>query len=102
MALAFLAQAAVVPALADAAEIAAQRLQEPLAARWRYWMTTSPRLPPRQPPTGTLTRPAPSSADGAPCKLGSARRPIPKENPAMALRRAGPLVMGPIGPRQAS
>ena len=31
--LAFLAQAAVVPALADAAEGAAQRLQEPLAAR---------------------------------------------------------------------
>jgi AcrR family transcriptional regulator len=31
--LAFLAQAAVVPALADAAEDAAQRLQEPLAAR---------------------------------------------------------------------
>jgi AcrR family transcriptional regulator len=31
--LAFLAQAAVVPALADAAESAAQRLQEPLAAR---------------------------------------------------------------------
>jgi AcrR family transcriptional regulator len=31
--LAFLAQAAVVPALADAAEAAAQRLQEPLAAR---------------------------------------------------------------------
>jgi uncharacterized Ntn-hydrolase superfamily protein len=31
--LAFLAQAAVVPALADAAEDAARRLQEPLAAR---------------------------------------------------------------------
>jgi AcrR family transcriptional regulator len=31
--LAFIAQAAVVPALADAAESAAQRLQEPLAAR---------------------------------------------------------------------
>jgi len=31
--LAFMAQAAVVPALADAAEGAAQRLQEPLAAR---------------------------------------------------------------------
>ena len=31
--LAFLAQAAVVPALADAAEGAAQRLQEPVAAR---------------------------------------------------------------------
>jgi AcrR family transcriptional regulator len=31
--LAFMAQAAVVPALADAAESAAQRLQEPLAAR---------------------------------------------------------------------
>ena len=31
--LAFLAQAAVVPALADASEGAAQRLQEPLAAR---------------------------------------------------------------------
>ena len=31
--LAFLAQAAVVPALADAAEGAAQRLQEPLAVR---------------------------------------------------------------------
>ena len=31
--LAFVAQAAVVPALADAAEGAAQRLQEPLAAR---------------------------------------------------------------------
>jgi AcrR family transcriptional regulator len=34
--LAFLAQAAVVPALADAAEGAAQRLQEPLAARIAY------------------------------------------------------------------
>jgi AcrR family transcriptional regulator len=34
--LAFLAQAAVVPALADAAEGAAQRLQEPLAARITY------------------------------------------------------------------
>lgn len=31
--LAFMAQAAVVPALADAAEAAARRLQEPLAAR---------------------------------------------------------------------
>jgi hypothetical protein len=31
--LAFMAQAAVVPALADAAESAAQRLQEPLAVR---------------------------------------------------------------------
>jgi AcrR family transcriptional regulator len=34
--LAFVAQAAVVPALADAAEGAAQRLQEPLAARIAY------------------------------------------------------------------
>jgi AcrR family transcriptional regulator len=34
--LAFLAQAAVVPALAEAAEGAAQRLQEPLAARIAY------------------------------------------------------------------
>ena len=34
--LAFLAQAAVVPALADAAEDAARRLQEPLAARFAY------------------------------------------------------------------
>src|SRR6202044_2117091 len=34
--LAFIAQAAVVPALADAAEGAAQRLQEPLAARIAY------------------------------------------------------------------
>ena len=34
--LAFLSQAAVVPALADAAEGAAQRLQEPLAARIAY------------------------------------------------------------------
>jgi AcrR family transcriptional regulator len=34
--LAFLAQAAVVPALADASEGAAQRLQEPLAARIAY------------------------------------------------------------------
>jgi len=34
--LAFLAQAAIVPALADAAEGAAQRLQEPLAARIAY------------------------------------------------------------------
>src|SRR6202020_2762326 len=34
--LAFLAQAAVVPELADAAEGAAQRLQEPLAARIAY------------------------------------------------------------------
>jgi AcrR family transcriptional regulator len=34
--LAFLAQAAVVPELADAAEGAAQRLQEPLAARLAY------------------------------------------------------------------
>jgi AcrR family transcriptional regulator len=34
--LAFLAQAVVVPALADAAEGAAQRLQEPLAARLAY------------------------------------------------------------------
>jgi len=34
--LAFLAQAAVVPALADAAEGAAQRLQEPLATRIAY------------------------------------------------------------------
>jgi AcrR family transcriptional regulator len=34
--LAFMAQAAVVPALADAAEGAAQRLQEPLAARIAY------------------------------------------------------------------
>jgi AcrR family transcriptional regulator len=34
--LAFLAQVAVVPALADAAEGAAQRLQEPLAARIAY------------------------------------------------------------------
>lgn len=34
--LAFLAQAAVVPALAEAAESAAQRLQEPLAARFAY------------------------------------------------------------------
>jgi hypothetical protein len=34
--LAFLAQAAVVPALADAAEGAAQRLQEPLAVRIAY------------------------------------------------------------------
>jgi AcrR family transcriptional regulator len=34
--LAFLAQAAVVPALADAAEGAAQRLQEPLAARFAH------------------------------------------------------------------
>ena len=33
--LAFIAQAAVVPALADAAESAAQRLQEPLAVRIR-------------------------------------------------------------------
>jgi AcrR family transcriptional regulator len=36
--LAFLAQAAVVPELADAAEGAAQRLQEPLAARIAYAM----------------------------------------------------------------
>jgi hypothetical protein len=34
--LAFMAQAAVVPALADAAEGAARRLQEPLAARIAY------------------------------------------------------------------
>jgi len=34
--LAFVAQAAVVPALADAAEGAAQRLQEPLAARFAH------------------------------------------------------------------
>jgi AcrR family transcriptional regulator len=34
--LAFMAQAAVVPALADAAEGAAQRLQEPLAARFAH------------------------------------------------------------------
>lgn len=34
--LAFLAQAAVVPALAEAAESAAHRLQEPLAARFAY------------------------------------------------------------------
>jgi AcrR family transcriptional regulator len=34
--LAFMAQAAVVPALAEAAEGAAQRLQEPLAARFAY------------------------------------------------------------------
>jgi AcrR family transcriptional regulator len=34
--LAFLAQAAVTPALAEAAESAAQRLQEPLAARFAY------------------------------------------------------------------
>jgi TetR/AcrR family transcriptional regulator, transcriptional repressor of bet genes len=34
--LAFMAQAAVVPALAEAAESAAQRLQEPLAARLDY------------------------------------------------------------------
>ena len=34
--LAFLAQAAVVPALAEAAEGAAQRLQEPLAARFAH------------------------------------------------------------------
>jgi AcrR family transcriptional regulator len=36
--LAFMAQAAVVPALGDAAEGAAQRLQEPLAARIAYAM----------------------------------------------------------------
>jgi hypothetical protein len=39
--LAFMAQAAVVPALADAAESAAQRLQEPLAARISYAMQAS-------------------------------------------------------------
>ncbi len=38
--LAFLAQAAVVPALADAAEGAAQRLQEPLAARIAHLVQT--------------------------------------------------------------
>jgi len=38
--LAFLAQAAVVPALADAAEGAAQRLQEPLAARIAHAVQT--------------------------------------------------------------
>jgi AcrR family transcriptional regulator len=38
--LAFLAQAAVVPALADAAEGATQRLQEPLAARISHAMQT--------------------------------------------------------------
>jgi AcrR family transcriptional regulator len=43
--LAFLAQAAVVPALADAAEGAAQRLQEPLAARIAYLMAAG-KLPP--------------------------------------------------------
>src|ERR1700683_4536998 len=39
--LAFLAQVAVVPALADAAEGAAQRLQEPLAARIAYAIKAS-------------------------------------------------------------
>ena len=39
--LAFMAQAAVVPALADAAESAAQRLQEPLAARIAYAVQAS-------------------------------------------------------------
>ena len=34
--------------------------------RWPYWMTTSPRLPPRRPPTGTVTTPVPGGADGAP------------------------------------
>ncbi len=38
--LAFVAQAAVAPALADAAEGAAQRLQEPLAARIAYLVET--------------------------------------------------------------
>ena len=44
--LAFLAQAAVEPALADAAEGAAQRLQEPLAARIAY-LTQAGELPAR-------------------------------------------------------
>jgi AcrR family transcriptional regulator len=43
--LAFMAQAAVVPALAEAAEGAAQRLQEPLAARITHAMQTG-ELPP--------------------------------------------------------
>ena len=44
--LAFLAQAAVEPALAEAAEGAAQRLQEPLAARIAY-LVQAGELPPR-------------------------------------------------------
>jgi AcrR family transcriptional regulator len=43
--LAFLAQAAVIPALADAAEDAARRLQEPLEARFAYAVQTGELAP---------------------------------------------------------
>jgi hypothetical protein len=53
--LAFLAQAAVAPELSDASEGAAQRLQEPLAARIDHLVRTGD-LPPRVDAEGAAAR----------------------------------------------
>ena len=73
--LAFMAQAAVVPALADASEGAAQRLQEPLAARIAHAMQAG-ELPAGgrrgrgSAPAGATRRAAPAAGDHAPADLG--------------------------------
>jgi hypothetical protein len=138
--LAFLAQAAVVPALAGAAEGAAQRLQEPLAARiahlvqagelpahldaeyeaarlrvlldgLRLQLITTPRQTSASWALAVLddhltALTAPPAANRHPDVSWPARPRgallLNEWHPARALRRADPLVMGLIGPRQAS